>query len=121
MVTTPKANVPPVIPEGPIKFVDIDPIECGRQLTLIMQDIFLRITARELFEVVRMKDCKGYLSPWTDLMLKRSEQIQTWVASEIVSVLVIDLRVDIVKRFLKIAAVTKIILKLLKFSFFLNS
>lgn len=70
-----------------------------------MQDIFLRITARELFEVVRMKACKGYLSPWTDLMVKRSDQLHRWVASEIVSVASVEGRVDLIKRFLKIATV----------------
>lgn len=106
MVTTPKANVPTAIPDGPIKFTDIDPLECARQLTLIMQDIFLRITARELFEVVRVKDCKGYLSPWMDSMTKRIDNVANFVATEIITCPNPDARVEIIKRFLKIAHVS---------------
>lgn len=46
---------PDTITEKYIKFLDIHPKELARQLTLISQDRILRITSRELTELVKSK------------------------------------------------------------------
>lgn len=103
VVTTPKTFAPQLIPE-PVRFNDINIIELARQLTLISQDIFLRINAREYSEFMKANgELKAYLCPWTDVMVQRVQAVAGWTASEIVLTINLDQRVETIKKFIQVA------------------
>jgi hypothetical protein len=51
----PESLCPASLPATPLDFLDIHPLELARQLTLIEEDVYLRINARELTELVKSK------------------------------------------------------------------
>jgi len=100
----PEPLIPEEIPEDAIKILDIHPLELARQLTLIEQEIYLRITCKELTELTKTKGIlKDYKCPWIDRLYKRLDEIAPWVATEIVTSVNLNLRVEVIKRFIKIA------------------
>jgi hypothetical protein len=90
----------------PLKFIDIHPLEIARQLTLISHGIFLKITCKELTELLKNNSIvKAYKCPWIDRIYKRVREVAFWVASEIVLCPNAHQRLTVLKRFLQIAEV----------------
>jgi hypothetical protein len=77
MENSPKSLAPKDIPEDlTLKFLDIHPAEIARQLTLLGQSCWIKLTSRELTELVQAKCViKAYRSPWIDKMYKRREEV----------------------------------------------
>jgi len=98
----------PIAPENisgkPLKFLDIHPLEIARQLSLITHNVFLKINARELTELMR-SECiiKSYKVPWIDRLYKRLREVAFWVASEIVLCANASQRLTVMKRFLEVS------------------
>lgn len=79
-----KTNEDFLSPTG-LKFMDFEPLEIARQLTLIEFDLFSAIQPRELLELGWMKPNKEEISYNLVEMIKWSNRTVNWIISEIVS------------------------------------
>ncbi|KAJ3128233.1 hypothetical protein HK100_009303 [Physocladia obscura] len=69
-----------------LSFLDIDPIELARQLTLIESDLFVQIKPREFLDMAWMKDNKETKSPNITKMVHWSNHVVQWIVTEILAV-----------------------------------
>lgn len=68
------------------KFIDLDPTEVARQVTLLEFDLFLQIRPREFVDLSWTKDDKETRAPGILKMAQFSNHIIHWLTSEIVVV-----------------------------------
>jgi hypothetical protein len=73
--------------DGPIKLklADCDPLEIARQLTLIEFELFSKIKPREFVGLSWMKDDKEQKAPNIIKMVRWSNHVIKWLATEIVT------------------------------------
>ena len=101
-----KANCPnPILPRNMtrIRFVELDPLELARQLTLMHAKLFAKITNEELLT-------KQWVDPDAPLknvrhVIEFSERISSWVSYTILLEKSLDKRTQILKQFILIAEV----------------
>ncbi|KAJ3321217.1 hypothetical protein HDU76_000130 [Blyttiomyces sp. JEL0837] len=87
-----------------LRFLDLDPLEIARQMTLIEADLFSKLKGREFLEMAWMKDDKYERSPYIIRMIQWSNHIVNWLVTEIVSVKdVTKLRVTTFERIITVA------------------
>ncbi|KAJ3390817.1 Kinesin-like protein kif22 [Lobulomyces angularis] len=72
--------------ETKYKFMDWEPLELARQITLIEFEFFYAIKPREFLDLAWMKPDKDLKSPNIMKMVKWSNHVVNWIISEIVSV-----------------------------------
>jgi len=108
----PKTLVPSKLPDvSKLKFSDIEPKECARQLTLISETAFAKISPRELIDLswaekantnnnnaVANKNSRHVVE-----FSARFNKVADWVVTEIVLAPNMHQRKDIIQRFLQVA------------------
>jgi hypothetical protein len=75
----------------------------ARELTYLTFDIFRSILPREFFNQNWTKPNRHKVSPNIMKMIKRSNEIATWVATEVLSASEVELRAKIIKKFIKVS------------------
>jgi hypothetical protein len=109
----------------PLKFMDLDPLETARQLTLIEHELFFNIKVfwciynlqpREFLDCAWMKDTKETFAPNIMKMVRWSNHVVAWLVTEVVSNKEnLKQRVLVMEKIIQLAMVIKIlILRLLK-------
>lgn len=71
---------------GGLRFIDIDPLELARQITLIEFDLFKAVKPREYLDLEWMKKDKETKAANIMRMTRWSNHIVAWLISEVVSV-----------------------------------
>eukprot|EP01112_Ceratiomyxa_fruticulosa_P003017 TRINITY_DN13423_c0_g1_i2.p1 TRINITY_DN13423_c0_g1~~TRINITY_DN13423_c0_g1_i2.p1 ORF type:complete len:698 (+),score=159.41 TRINITY_DN13423_c0_g1_i2:79-2172(+) len=84
-------------------FIDFDPTEVARQLTLIEEKIFKSIELKECLGQAWNKADKDELAPNIVTMIRRFNLVSTWVATEIVKAEILKDRATILTKFIAIA------------------
>jgi hypothetical protein len=105
----------PILPKSAksMNIIDLNPLEVARQITLIESAYFHKITPKELSHQNWNRPNAAELSPNLIRLIERTNDISYWVATEIVSEINLKLRVKIVKRFITIAEVERLVLMFL--------
>eukprot|EP00008_Paramoeba_atlantica_P007202 CAMPEP_0201500100 /NCGR_PEP_ID=MMETSP0151_2-20130828/79793_1 /ASSEMBLY_ACC=CAM_ASM_000257 /TAXON_ID=200890 /ORGANISM="Paramoeba atlantica, Strain 621/1 / CCAP 1560/9" /LENGTH=80 /DNA_ID=CAMNT_0047893041 /DNA_START=32 /DNA_END=271 /DNA_ORIENTATION=+ len=57
-ISSSKPAPPPILPKQDFEFLDLDPIECARQICLAEQQMFRNISLREFLDQKWMKENK---------------------------------------------------------------
>jgi len=83
---------------GKMNFMDFDPKEIARQLTLIDSEMLRSISPFECTNAVNLKS-----SPLVMTIINRFNSVSNWVATEILSQFNLKKRTRILKRFIKLA------------------
>lgn len=102
---------PPILPKNmkKIKFLDIDPTEFARQLTITESRLYGRIKPVECLERIWEKKDKSGNSeraPNIQALILHSNQLTNWVAEVILSLPELRKRVAVVKQFVAVADVS---------------
>ncbi|EGG23398.1 leucine-rich repeat-containing protein [Cavenderia fasciculata] len=84
-------------------FIDLDPMEVARQMTLIESDLYRKIDPKECLNQGWNKTDKEERSPNIMAFIRRFNAVSIWVATEVVRAEKIKERVSIVKRFILVA------------------
>jgi hypothetical protein len=96
---------PVVVPKGELIFANLDEIELARQLTLWEYEAYCVIKPRECLNQGWNKLTKQEDSPNIVNMIRRSNSVTLWVATEIIKEEKLQKRAMILKKFIKIAEV----------------
>jgi son of sevenless-like protein len=101
-------NPPSVIsPKSNAHFIDFDPVEVARQLTLIESGLYRAIMPFECLGQAWSKKNRLEAAPAIVAMIKRFNLVSTWVCTEVVKCEKLDKRVKMLKNFIKIAQVSQ--------------
>jgi son of sevenless-like protein len=104
----PPENPPAVIsPKPNAHFIDFDPVEVARQLTLIESSVYRAIMPFECLGQAWSKKNRLEAAPAIVSMIKRFNLVSTWVCTEVVKCEKLDKRVKMFKLFIRIAQVQK--------------
>ncbi|KAJ3248474.1 hypothetical protein HDU77_008106 [Chytriomyces hyalinus] len=95
---------PPILPWNlkRLKFLDLDPLEIARQLTLMESSVFNRIQPVECLKKA-WSEKESNLSPNVKAMIQHSNQIAGWVIHIILSERDVKKRAAIIKHFILVA------------------
>lgn len=88
---------------GDFVFRDLEPLEIARQMTLIESDLYRSIQSKECLNQSWNKADKEEKAPHIYQMIKRFNQVSTWVAIEILQQDKLKDRVSTIKRLLLVA------------------
>ena len=108
-IPPPKTLVPSKLPDiAKLKFSDIEPKECARQLTLISEAAFAQISPRELIDLSwaeKANNNNNNNDPNNHIIAfsARFNRVADWVVTEIVLAPNMHQRKDIIQRFLQVA------------------
>ncbi|KAF3903427.1 hypothetical protein ABW20_dc0101125 [Dactylellina cionopaga] len=108
-IRTDAARPAPILPRNPkkLKFLDIDPLEFARQLTIIESRAYTRIKATECLGKVWSKPSPSDSSPDPaaniKAMILNSNQLTNWVAEMILNQPEVKKRVVVIKHFISVA------------------
>jgi hypothetical protein len=110
-----KPPPPPILPVGfnsgpggasAVRWMDVDPVELARQLTLIEYSLYRAIKPQEcLGQAWNKKTTRDDKAKNIMMMIQRFNQVSHWVTSEIVKVPNLRDRAAVLARFIDIAAV----------------
>ncbi|KAF3928893.1 hypothetical protein AA313_de0200273 [Arthrobotrys entomopaga] len=109
MIKTDGAKPPPIYPKNmrKLKFLDIDPLEFARQLTIIESRAYTKIRATECLGKVWSKPSPSDSSPDpaenVKAMILNSNQLTNWVAEMILNQPEVKKRVVVIKHFISVA------------------
>lgn len=97
----------PILPKNmkKLKFLDIDPIECSRQLTIIESKLFGKIKPVECLDKNWQKK-ENSISPNIHASILHANQLTNWVAAMILAHPEVKKRVAVIKQFVAIADVS---------------
>lgn len=101
-----QANPPaPIIPKGDPNLFNFDDAEIARQITLMEYESYCSIKPRECLNQAWNKANKEEESPNIVTMIRRSNTIPLWVATEIIKEDKLQRRVAVLKKFISVAEV----------------
>lgn len=103
----------PVIPKGEPTLLNFDDAEIARQLTILEYESYCSIRPRECLNQSWNKPNKEEESPNIVTMIRRSNSIPLWVATEIIKEDKLQRRVAILKKFISIAEVKRSLLSVI--------
>jgi RasGEF domain len=95
----------PVMPKGEMTFLNFDDVEVARQLTLMEYESYCCIRPRECLNQAWSRSNKEEESPNIVTMIRRSNNIPLWVATEIIKEDKLQRRAYVLKKFINIAEV----------------
>ena len=101
--SAPKPILPDMYQRNTFDFIDLNPVEVARQLTILEHQLFSAIEGRELLNQCWNKDNKEVDAPNVTLTIRRFNQMSGWITSLIVKVKPLKPRVALVRRFIEIA------------------
>lgn len=101
---------PPILPKSMrrIRFLDIDPLELARQLTILEADVFRSSASYELLKKAWSDKENPSAAPTIRRMIEISNQITFWVASAVLREKDVKKRGSIMKHFILIADVSSL-------------
>ena len=117
VLTLTKNSTPaPILPKNlkKLKFLDVDPLEFARQLTMIESKLYGRIKPVECLDKTWMKSRPENgtdPAPNVKALILHSNQLTNWVAEMILQHGEVRKRVMVIKHFVAIADVRKLLLK----------
>ncbi len=103
----PKALLPDMYQRHTFDFIDLNPVEVARQLTILEHNLFSAIEGRELLNQCWNKEQKEADAPNVTLTIRRFNQMSGWITSLIVKVKPLKPRVALLRRFIDIADACK--------------
>jgi len=108
-IVMPMSAPPPVLPKNlrKIKFLDIDPLEMARQLTLLESKLYCRIKAFECLDKSWSQKDSDKLAPGIKDTISTSNRITGWVAEAILMQEDLKKRASWVRQFVAIADVSR--------------
>lgn len=89
--------------KDPLEFMNIDPLELARQITLVDRDAFTAIQAKEFLDQGWEKPDKDKRSPNVTQMIRNTNNLTFWVVTSIVTCKNIRQRVTLLKYFISVA------------------
>lgn len=100
---------PPILPRNlkKIKFLDVDPLEIARQLTIIDSRLFSKITVEECLNKAWPKKFNNRDMPNFTAIAAMSNAVTGWVAMSIVGQPDLRRRVAVIKHFIAVADVRR--------------
>ncbi|THC92892.1 hypothetical protein EYZ11_007616 [Aspergillus tanneri] len=110
LVRTPTASAPlPIIPRSmkKLKLLDIDPVECARQLTIVESGLYRRIRPAECLNKRWKKKSPENPEPVTGVnaTILHSNKLANWVGETILNQTTVKKRVTMIKYFVSVADV----------------
>jgi len=88
---------------GKVVFLDIDPADAAKQLTLLESDIFQKIAHTEFHHLNWKKEDGKKIAPHILALVERFNQVSYWVSTEIVMQSELRERVNAIRKFVVIA------------------
>lgn len=114
LIQTLAANIPiPIMPKNmkKLKFLDIDPTEFARQLTVIESKLYAKIKPSECLNKTWQKkitEGESEPAPHVKALILHSNQMTNWVAEMILAQMDVKKRVVVIKHFVQVADVSLI-------------
>jgi son of sevenless len=99
----PGQQPPPPFPHAGLRFRDFHPVEVARQLTIAENALFRQVQPHELLDVSWTKKDKETKSPNVLAMIRFSNQVISWISSEIVMPEELRERGVVLNRFIAVA------------------
>ncbi len=101
--SAPKALLPDMYQRNTFDFIDLNPVEVARQLSILEHNLFSAIEGCELLNQCWNKEQKEIDAPNVTLTIRRFNQMSGWITSLIVKVKPLKPRVALLRRFIDIA------------------
>ncbi|KAI3636881.1 hypothetical protein MIR68_005148 [Amoeboaphelidium protococcarum] len=97
------SDVGSILNSGQFGFLELDPIEIARQLTLLDSAALSEVQPKELINLAWEKKDKSVMSPNVTKMIRNTNDLTFWVVTLIVTTADIKTRVQIIKYVIQIA------------------